>query len=102
MLVLTLLLVILNLVLFVTGEMGTAEFLIQMLKYIVPTILVLPFMGMVVMYLEKKPIRPMLKGLVLFPVFMGSWLLINVKCLFKQDTEWKKIEHNNAKKIEDI
>ena len=102
MLVLTLLLVILNIVLFATGEMDSIDFLIQILKYIIPTVLVLPFMGFVVMYLEKKKIKPMLKGLFLFPVFMGSWLLINVKCLFKRDTEWKKIEHNNSKKIDDI
>ena len=102
MLVLTLLLVILNIVLFVTGEMDTEEFIIQILKYVIPTVIVMPFMGFVVMYLEKKPIKPMIKGLVLFPVFMGSWLLINIKCLFKRDTEWKKIEHNNNKKIEEI
>ena len=102
MLVLTLLLVILNIVLFATGEMDTEEFIIQILKYVIPTVIVMPFMGFVVMYLEKKPIKPMIKGLVLFPVFMGSWLLINVKCLFKRDTEWKKIEHNNNKKIEEI
>ena len=102
MMVLTLLLVILNIVLFATGEMELFDFIIQILKYVIPTILVLPFMGMVVMYLEKKEIRPMLKGLLLYPVFMGSWLLINIKCLFKRDTEWKKIEHNNSKKIEEI
>lgn len=102
MLVLTLLLVILNIGLFATGAMSGLDFAIQLLKYVIPTVLVLPFMGLVVMYLEKKPIKPMLKGLVLYPVFMGSWLLINIKCLFKRDTEWKKIEHNNSKKIEDI
>jgi len=102
MLILTLLLVVVNIVLFASGEMDSVEFLIQILKYIIPTVLVMPFMGFVVMYLEKKPIKPMLKGLFLFPVFMGSWLLINVKCLFKRDTEWKKIEHNNSKKIEEI
>ena len=102
MLVLTLLLVILNIGLFATGAMSGLDFVIQLLKYVIPTVLVLPFMGLVVMYLEKKPINPMLKGLVLYPVFMGSWLLINIKCLFKRDTEWKKIEHNNSKKIEDI
>ncbi len=102
MMILTLLLVILNIVLFATGEMELFDFIIQILKYVIPTILVLPFMGMVVMYLEKKEIKPMLKGLLLYPVFMGSWLLINIKCLFKRDTEWKKIEHNNSKKIEEI
>ena len=35
----------------------------------------------------------MIKGLVLYPLFLGSWLLINFKCLFKRETTWEKIEH---------
>ena len=102
MLILTMILVIVNIVLFATGSMSGLSFTIQMLKYIIPTVLVLPFMGLVVLYLEKKPIKPMIKGLLTYPIFMGSWLLINIKCLFKRDTEWKKIDHVNDKKIEDL
>ncbi len=102
MLILTVVLVIVNTVLFATGAMSGLDFTIQMLKYIIPTLLVLPFMGLVVLYLEKKPIKPMIKGLLTYPIFMGSWLLINIKCLFKRDTEWKKIDHVNDKKIEDL
>ena len=102
MLILTMVLVIVNIVLFATGAMSGLDFTIQMLKYIIPTLLVLPFMGLVVLYLEKKPIKPMIKGLLTYPIFMGSWLLINIKCLFKRDTEWKKIDHVNDKKIEDL
>ena len=102
MLILTMVLVIVNTVLFATGAMSGLDFTIQMLKYIIPTLLVLPFMGLVVLYLEKKPIKPMIKGLLTYPIFMGSWLLINIKCLFKRDTEWKKIDHVNDKKIEDL
>ena len=102
MLILTMVLVIVNIVLFAIGAMSGLNFTIQMLKYIIPTLLVLPFMGLVVLYLEKKPIKPMIKGLLTYPIFMGSWLLINIKCLFKRDTEWKKIDHVNDKKIEDL
>ena len=102
MLILTMVLVIVNTVLFATGAMSGLDFTIQMLKYIIPTLLVLPFMGLVVLYLEKKPIKPMIKGLLTYPIFMGSWLLINIKCLFKRDTEWKKIDHVDDKKIEDL
>lgn len=28
-----------------------------------------------------------------YPLFLGSWILINFKCLFKRDTTWDKIEH---------
>ena len=102
MLILTTLLVVLNCVIFAQGGMTTVDFLIQILKYVIPTVLILPFMGAVVMYLEKKPIRPMIKGLVFYPLFMGSWLLINIKCLFVRNTEWKKIDHTSKKKIEDV
>lgn len=102
MLILSALLVVLNCVIFVQGGMATFDFVVQLLKYIIPTVIVLPFMGLVVMLLEKKPVKPMIKGLFLFPIFMGSWLIINIKCLFKRDTEWKKIDHVNNKKIEDV
>ena len=102
MLILTSLLVILNIVIFMQGGMTGPYFLFQLVKYVVPTVLILPFMGIVVMSLEKKPIKPMIKGLILYPVFMGSWLLINIKCLFVRNTEWKKIDHTNKKKIEDV
>ena len=54
------------------------------------------------MYLEKKPIKPMLKWAIYYPLFMGSWLLINLKCLFKQDTRWEKIDHVRSVKIKEI
>ena len=59
------------------------------------------------MKMEHKPIKPMLKGLLCYPLFLGSWLLINFKCLFKRETSWEKIEHirdiqiNEMAKIEE-
>ena len=44
----------------------------------------------------------MVKGLFTYPLFMGSWLLINFKCLFKRDTSWEKITHNRSIKIDDV
>ena len=54
------------------------------------------------MILDKKPIRPMIKGLLCYPIFLGSWILINFKCLFKRDTSWDKIEHVRNIKIKDV
>ena len=54
------------------------------------------------MYLEKKPIKPMAKWLMYYPLFIGSWLVINFKCLFKRNTEWEKIEHVRDIKIKEI
>ena len=38
----------------------------------------------------------------MFPIFMGSWLVINFKCLFKQNVTWTKIEHKRDVKIDDV
>ena len=37
----------------------------------------------------------MWKGILLYPVFMGSWIVINIKCLIKPNTEWEKIVSND-------
>lgn len=44
----------------------------------------------------------MLKGLAMYPFFLGSWLVINFKCLFKQETKWEKIEHVRDIKINEV
>ena len=33
---------------------------------------------------------------------MGTWLLINFKCLFKRETTWEKIDHVRNIKIGDV
>ncbi len=58
--------------------------------------------AIVVMLIDKRPIKPMIKGLICYPLFLGSWILINLKCLFKQNTEWEKIKHVKSLKIEDL
>ena len=54
------------------------------------------------MKLEKKKIRPMLKGIIFYPLFLGSWILINFKCLFKRDTTWSKIDHVRDVNIKEV
>ena len=58
--------------------------------------------ALIVMLLDRRPIKPMLKGLACYPLFMGSWLLINFKCLFKRETTWEKINHVRNIKIGDV
>ena len=44
----------------------------------------------------------MLKGLLYYPLFMGTWVIINIKCLFKRETTWEKIEHVRDIKIAEV
>ncbi len=102
MFVLTLILLVLNIVIYFTDGMSVNELLWNAVKYIVPTFFVPILTGIMIMIIDKKPIRPMIKGLILYPLFLGSWLLINFKCLFKRNTKWEKIEHNVSKSINEM
>ena len=102
MFVLTIVLLVLNIILFLTNGMSVSDLLWNALRYIVPTFFLPILTGIMIMIIDKKPIRPMIKGLALYPLFLGSWLLINFKCLFKRETSWEKIEHNVSKSISDM
>lgn len=93
MFVITLLLVVTNFLMYAGQGMTDTELVINIIRYVVPTFLLPIFTGVVTMCLDRRPIKPMLKGLLCYPFFMGSWLLINFKCLFKRETSWEKIEH---------
>ena len=101
MFILTLLLLATNFLMCVGDGMTQAELMMNMLRYLVPTFLLPIATGVIAMYLDKRPIKPMLKGLACYPLFMGSWLLINFKCLFKRETTWEKINHVRNIKIAD-
>ena len=102
MFILTIILLLSNFVLYAVDGMTQAELIVNILKYLIPTFVLPSFTAAFVMYLEGKPIKPMIKGLLCYPAFMGTWLLINFKCLFKRDTEWEKIEHKRNITIEDV
>ena len=71
-------------------------------RYIIPTFFLPILTAMLIMKMEHKPIKPMLKGLLFYPLFLGSWLLINFKCLFKRETSWEKIDHVRSININEM
>ena len=102
MLVITLLLLVINLGIYLGHEMTAAELIFNYAKYIVATFLAPPASAILIMLLDKRPIKPMLKGILCYPLFLGSWILINIKALIKPDTTWKKIEHVRSVKVNEI
>ena len=78
------------------------ELVENILRYLIPTFLLPIGTAILIMLLDRKPIKPMWKGLLCYPLFLGSWLLINFKCLFKRETSWEKIEHVRNIKINDV
>lgn len=102
MFILSMVLLLSNFVIYAVDTMTTAELIINIVRYIVPTFFFPIFTALFTMYLDKKPIKPMLKWALYYPLFMGTWLLINFKCLFKQDTTWEKIDHVRSVDIKEI
>ncbi len=99
MFIITLILLATNFLMYAGNGMTEFELVINILRYFVPTFLLPIGTAVVVMLLDRRPIKPMLKGLACYPLFMGSWLLINFKCLFKRETTWEKINHVRNIKI---
>lgn len=55
----------------------------------------------VVLY-NKKSVKEVLSGILLFTVFMLTWIPINFICLFKKDLDWEPIKHSRSMDINDI
>lgn len=102
MFILTILLLISNFALYAVDGMTQIELFKNLLMYLVPTFVLPSLTAALVMYIDGKPLKPMLKGFFTYPLFMGSWIVINIKCLFKRDTSWEKITHNRDIKINDV
>ena len=102
MFIVSMLLVLSNFAIYLLDSMSTQVLILNILKFVIPTFFLPIFTALFTMYLDKKPIKPMLKWALYYPLFMGSWLLINFKCLFKQDTTWEKIDHVRNVKIKEI
>ncbi len=102
MFVVTIVLLLLNVIMYFANGMTIQELLINSIRYLIPTFFLPILTAILIMVLDKKPIRPMLKGLIFYPIFLGSWLLINFKCLFIRNTSWEKIDHVRDIKINEV
>lgn len=102
MMLLTFLLLGVNTLLYLGAEMTFMDLVGNFSRYLFATFLMPVVTGVAIMALEKKPIRPMIKGILMYPIFMGSWIIINIKCLIKPNTKWEKIEHVRDINIQDV
>ncbi len=102
MMLLTFLLLGVNTLLYLGAEMTIAELIGNFARYLIATFILPVITGTAIMALEKKNIKPMIGGILCYPLFLGSWILINIKCLVKPDTKWEKIEHVRDINIKEV
>ena len=101
-LVISLVLVLSNFLLFAGNSISTIKFINGILKFLLGTVITMPLTGLITLMLDKRKIKPMIKGLLCYPLFLGSWILINIKALVKPDTTWEKIEHVRSIDVEEL
>lgn len=102
MMLLTFLLLGVNTLLYLGAEMTLADLVGNFSRYLIATFILPVITGTAIMALEKKEIKPMIKGILCYPLFLGSWILINIKCLIKPTTTWEKIEHVRDINIKEV
>lgn len=102
MMILTFALLGVNTLLYLGAEMTLADLIGNFARYLIATFILPVLTGVAIMALEKKPIKPMLTGILMYPIFMGSWIVINIKCLIKPNTKWEKIEHVRDINIKEV
>lgn len=102
MMLLTFLLLGVNTLLYFGAEMTFADLVGNFSRYLIATFILPVITGTLIMALEKKEIKPMIKGILCYPLFLGSWILINIKCLIKPTTTWEKIEHIRDINIKEV
>lgn len=93
MMILTFALLGINTLLYMGAEMTFADLVGNYSRYLIATFILPVITSTAIMALDKRKIKPMLFGILCYPLFLGSWILINIKCLIKPDTKWEKIEH---------
>ena len=102
MMIITLLLLVINSLLYLGAEMTLAELIGNFARYLIATFILPVITGVAIMALDKRKIRPMLIGILGYQLFLGSWIIINLKCLIKPNTKWEKIEHVRDINIQEV
>ena len=70
--------------------------------YFIATYLLGILVEVITIKYKKKKVKNVVAGLLLFPLFIISWIPINIICLLKKHTTWDEIKHNRNININDV
>lgn len=100
--VISLLLIIVNFVMWTLEKMTFGKMLLSVFSMLAAGYAAYALSGVVILLMDKRPLKRMWKGILLYPFFMASWAILNFLCLFKRDVKWEKIEHVKAVSIDEM
>lgn len=58
--------------------------------------------ALAVVIIERKNVKKLFKGIVMYPVFLISWFFINILAIFNTNIEWKQISHVRSVDIKEM
>lgn len=70
------------------------------LIYVLVSYLAMIIVSSIITKFAKKEIRKNLKGILLLPLFIFSWIPINFEAVLKKQVKWESIEHSRIISIE--
>ena len=100
--ILTLLLLGVNTVFYLMGEMSLADLALNYMRYIFATFITPMLAAVGIILLERKKLKPMWKAILMYPIFMGSWIIINIKSIVLPNKKWDKITLSQSVGIDEI
>lgn len=89
----------------ITFQLKTTNLLVTVLLNIVSFLIAYIFQILICIIsikAFKKDIKKYYKGILLFPIFLLTWIPINIIILLKKEIKWEHIEHNKNISIEQI
>lgn len=95
-------LTMLHILKFLLVPLGALVWLEKIVTWSVVGSLLLTLQALVVMLIEKKDIRKVVKGVVTYPIFLLSWSVINIFAFFNTKIEWKPIKHVRTVDIKEV
>ena len=102
LIVISLLLIMVNFVMWIAEQMTFFKMLLYVFGMLVVGYIAYALSAVLVLFMDKRPIKKMIKGIIMYPFFMASWAILNFVCLFKKDVKWDKIEHVKDVSIEEL
>ena len=58
--------------------------------------------GLLLLKLERKPLRPMLGALIMYPMFLYMTVMINLVTMFYRNPQWRPIKHKRSISLEQL
>jgi cellulose synthase/poly-beta-1,6-N-acetylglucosamine synthase-like glycosyltransferase len=102
--VISVILMVVNFIMWLFQAMTFKNMILYLLGMLGVAYVALAFSAVITLFVEKRSIKKMIKGILTYPIFMATWSLINFVCIFriKRNVKWDKIEHNKNISIDEI